>query len=103
MKPAISPIFSVFGVPRTRVVSMSRPCESVPRTYAAEGGRRGGTAPTLALRASTRNRPDQAEEDDEEEDAHADDEAAADPALGEATAECPEPPDHRRILGSRSG
>ena len=46
MKPAIRPIFSVFGVAKTSSVSMSRPCASVPSRNSAEGGWRGSTAPT---------------------------------------------------------
>ena len=40
-KPAINPILSEFGVPRTSSVHRSRPCVSVPRRWAALGASRG--------------------------------------------------------------
>ena len=41
--PAMRPILSEFGVPRTRSVHRSRPCVSVPRKCSQQGGRRGPT------------------------------------------------------------
>ena len=52
-------------------VSMSRPCESVPSRYCAEGGRRGVTAPTWALCGIDEERADHAEQHDDEQDADA--------------------------------
>ena len=56
-KPAMSPILSEFGVPRTSTVHRSRPWVSVPRRCNPLGTRRGVEAPTTACFASTISGP----------------------------------------------
>ena len=77
-KPAIRPIFSVFGVPSAMTVQRSRPWVSVPRKCCAFGGRRGNGRADVGLLGIDHQRADDREDDDRADHQQPDDQLARD-------------------------